>query len=55
MQIETDAGSIQYMYAAVAALACAVVAFKSYEYIRENLRARRDNPPPPDRDRGPDR
>lgn len=51
MQYAPESGPLNVALAVVAGLACAVVAWKSFEYVRDDLRRRRDNRPP-DQDQG---
>lgn len=56
MQIQIEPGPIQTAYAAVAALACLVVAYKSFDHVRDILRQRRENrDAPPGADANRDR
>jgi len=54
MQIGRGIGPVEWAIAVVGALYCAVVAVKSLDYLRGEIRRRRDNPPPPDAGPGPD-
>lgn len=54
MQIGRGVGPIEYTIAIVGAIYCAVVAYKSFDYVREIIRQKRDNPNPPPPDRDPD-
>ena len=46
MEYASDSGALNVTLAVVAGLFAAVVAWKSLEYVRDDLRRRRENPPP---------
>jgi hypothetical protein len=46
MEYASDSGALNATLAIVTGLACAVVAWKSIEYVLDDLRRRRENPPP---------
>jgi hypothetical protein len=54
MQIGRGVGPIEYTIAIVGAIYCAVVAYKSFDYVRELMRQKRENPHPPPPDSGAD-
>ena len=47
MQYASDSGALNATLAVVAGLFALLVAWKSFEYVRDDLRRRRENPPPP--------
>ncbi len=44
MEYASDSGPLNTVFAVVAMLACAVVAWKSIEYVLADRRRRRENP-----------
>jgi hypothetical protein len=50
MQIGRGVGALEWAIVVVGALYCAVVAYKSFDYVRDSLRRSRDAPPPSDDD-----
>lgn len=51
MEYAIEPGPLSTVYAIMAALAGAVVAWKSFGYVLTERRRRRENPPPPGSDR----
>jgi hypothetical protein len=51
MEYGLPPGPLTTLYAIMAALAGAVVAWKSFDYVLTERRRRRENPPPPGSDR----
>lgn len=51
MEYGLPPGPLTTLYAIMAALAGAVVAWKSFDYVLAERRRRRENPPPPGSDR----